>query len=352
MTTSTGVRKLPERPLDLDGHLRTYGPPAFPSSTAALTAELAAAGVVGRGGGGFPAARKIGAVGRARTVVANGCESEPFSRKDRVLLERSPHLVLDGLLVLARTLGAEPVLCAREHVPEAARRAAGERGVRVVVVPGGYVSSEESALANFLRTGVALPTAKPPRPTDLGVLVHNVETLADVALVVRLGAERYREQATRLATVTGDVARPGVVETRASATVGDLLDLAGPTAPLGAVLAGGYGGRWVRPDEPLRGSGVLAALRADRCGLCETTRVLRWLASQSARQCGPCRFGLPAIAEDFATGAWDRLRTRLPVVTGRGACAHPDGAVRLAASALELFPHRTSTHPVHCGGSR
>jgi NADH:ubiquinone oxidoreductase subunit F (NADH-binding) len=97
---------------------------------------------------------------------------------------------------------------------------------------------------------------------------------------------------------------------------------------------------------------VLVVLPPGTCGLSETARVLAWLAGQGAGQCGPCVFGLPAIADDFAQLACgrpqgpllDRLDRRLATVTGRGACRHPDGAVRLARSALSAFAADVHAH--------
>ena len=141
------------------------------------------------------------------------------------------------------------------------------------------------------------------------------------------------------------------------------------TRPLtaGSLLIGGYGGTWQQISEvaslPLThaglrragaspGAGVLAVLPANSCGISETARVLDYLARQSAQQCGPCQFGLPAIADDFAQLALGRpdgdpvrrLRRRLSVIPGRGACSHPDGAVRLAASALTTFAGDLRAH--------
>jgi NADH:ubiquinone oxidoreductase subunit F (NADH-binding) len=134
-----------------------------------------------------------------------------------------------------------------------------------------------------------------------------------------------------------------------------------------AVLIGGYFGTWhelravaglpmsaerMRRVGASPGAGVLIALPAAVCGLTETARVLGYLADQSAGQCGPCAFGLPAIAEDFAqlalgrpSGAvLERLDRRLGALPGRGACRHPDGAVRLAASALAAFATDAQAH--------
>jgi NADH:ubiquinone oxidoreductase subunit F (NADH-binding) len=100
------------------------------------------------------------------------------------------------------------------------------------------------------------------------------------------------------------------------------------------------------------GPGIVIALPARACGLTETARILAWLAHQTAGQCGPCVFGLPAIARDFAQIAacaadpplYQRLHNRLGVIPGRGACRHPDGAVRLAASTLRVFAGHLAAH--------
>jgi NADH:ubiquinone oxidoreductase subunit F (NADH-binding) len=107
------------------------------------------------------------------------------------------------------------------------------------------------------------------------------------------------------------------------------------------------------------GVGVLLALPAWACGVAETARIVRYLAGESAMQCGPCMFGLASIAGDlealtYGTPTVDRLRHRLGMVNGRGACAHPDGAVRLAASALTVFAEDVAAHAAGrpCAGVR
>jgi len=177
-----------------------------------------------------------------------------------------------------------------------------------------------------------------------------------------------------LVTVAGAVREPCVLEIAIGTPVGQVLDLAGgPAAPLQALLLGGYFGAWVdaakavgRPfsaaglaglgAEP--GAGLIAALPAGACGLAETARVVRYLASESAGQCGPCRFGLPAVAGELERIAGGRtaglglLRKWLGQVDGRGGCAHPSGAVRLARSALRTFSAELSQHAAgSCGGT-
>jgi NADH:ubiquinone oxidoreductase subunit F (NADH-binding) len=354
-----------------------------------LIAEVGRAGLTGRGGAGFPTARKLAAVaaGHAPVVVANGTEGEPASAKDRVLMASSPHLVLDGAVLAAELTGArEAVIVAHRDVREIMDEAAAERAragldrVRLVVrtAAEGFVAGQASAVVRWIQRGVPAPTATPPRLAQRGLhgaptLVQNVETLAHLALIARYGAAWFRsagtsaEPGTMLVTVAGAVRQPGVLEIGIGVPVGQVLEQAGGTsAPLRALLIGGYFGTWVDAAAALGrpfssagladldaspGAGLIAALPAGACGLRETARLARYLAGQSAGQCGPCRFGLPAIAgeverlaagQDTDTGL---LRRWLGQVDGRGGCAHPDGAVRMIRRALrtvgtELGGHR------------
>ena len=170
-----------------------------------------------------------------------------------------------------------------------------------------------------------------------------------------------------LVTLAGAVRHPGVYEVAIGMPVGAVLDLAGgPSGPLGGLLVGGYFGSWVdlgqAADLPLSsegleilgarpGAGVLAALPADVCGLAETARIARYLASESAGQCGPCVFGLDAIAgqlERLASGREPDLvalrRWIRQVGRERGACKHPDGTVAMVASALRTFGGEIERH--------
>lgn len=379
---------------DLAAHRARYGPcpvPAYPGRAGRrrLIETVAAAGLRGRGGAGFPTGRKLAAVAAAHrrpVVLGNGCEGEPASRKDHTLLTVAPHLVLDGAVLAAHALATdEIILCIHAGDPVAATVAAAiaERDDPVhwqlAEVPPGYVTSEESALVNLLSTGNGKPTSKPPRPAERGVhrrptLVDNVETLAHLGLIARHGADWFRSAGTTespgstLVTIGGAVRAPGVYEIALGMPLGAVLDLSGgPVQRVQAVLAGGYGGTWLPLPEalgvPLSHEGmhragaalgvpVLLALPAAACGLAETSRLLSWLAGQSAGQCGPCTFGLPALAADLAalvagraTAATDALlHQRLRIIPGRGACGLPDGAVRLAASALDVFARDLHHH--------
>ncbi|HZU39702.1 MAG TPA: NADH-ubiquinone oxidoreductase-F iron-sulfur binding region domain-containing protein, partial [Solirubrobacteraceae bacterium] len=260
-----------------------------------------------------------------------------------------------------------------------AERTADPVPVRVVAGEEGYVSGEESAVVHELGGGRAIPTFVPPRPYERGyrgrpTLVQNVETLAQLALIGRFGPDWFRElgtvadPGTALVTISGAVAEPGVYELAFGTPMRDLLAAAGGASePLQALLVGGYFGTWVPAGpalelrlarEDLRsiggalGSGVLIALGTGACGLRESARVIDYLARQSAGQCGPCVFGLRAIADGVAAlaagrapaGEGRRVRAWAADVRGRGACHHPDGAVRFVQSALSVFAEEIDRH--------
>lgn len=381
--------------VSLAEHLDSVGP--LPRQTSTLIAELERSGLTGRGGGGFPAGRKLRAVALASSrrrvpavIVANGTESEPASSKDLILLSHAPHLVLDGMVACAQAVGAaDGYLCVGHRTARLARAladavaqrdSAGLGGIRIEVVslPGGYLSGQETALISALNGGVGLPSFVPPRPSDRGVrrqptLVHNVETLAHIALIARYGSDWFRQVGTAtaagsaLVTVTGAVTRPGVREIPLGTRLGEVVHRAGLAEPAQAVLVGGYFGAWLalpaatavplckeglRPAGAALGSGVLAVLPESACALAETARVTAFLASQSARQCGPCTNGMPALAEAMKwiafgqpgadAARWVAQLTSL--VAGRGACQLPTGAAGLASSALSVFADDLRAH--------
>jgi len=378
----------------LAAHLDRHGP--APIADRDLIAEVARAGLRGRGGARFPTARKLSAVaaGRRTVVVANGCEGEPASSKDRALLTFAPHLVLDGAVVAAQATGATKVLlCVERDQPSlvaglqtalAERRAHAPDPIPISVneVPKRYVAGEESALVHWLNGGEAKPTLVPPRPFEQGVdrrptLVDNVETLAQLALIARYGAGWYRtlgtadDPGTVLLTVTGAVTRPAVYEVPGGASLDAVLTAAGGSlAETQAVLIGGYFGTWVPAataatmtldSEALAaagaslGCGVVFALANHACGLAESVRVARWLAGQNAGQCGPCVHGLDAIATAMgqlyegraARRTYAELEELATLVRGRGACRHPDGAVRFVESSLRVFHEHALQHERH-----
>ena len=394
-------------PCELREHERRYGP--LPGRAGGRRPErlidvAEAAGLTGRGGAGFPAGRKMRSVAAGpgrKVVLANGAEGEPGSRKDWLLLTKVPHLVLDGITLAAQAVGAdEAYLCVHgnEHVlldrlgdAVEERRVAGLDPVPVQLagLPGRYVASEQSSIVHYLNEGPAKPTFSPPRPHERGVhgkptLVHNVETLAHLALIARYGDRWFRgaglpsAPGSMLTTVSGAVRRPGVYEIEMGTPIGQVVMGAGGTAePLQALLVGGYFGAWLPAEQAWQvpmthmtlkaaggalGAGIVIALPAMSCPIAETARVVRYLAEESAGQCGPCVLGLPALADALGhlaysggrDGAVDDVAALIPLIEGRGACRHPDGATQLVRSLFRAFPADAHRHQLFgaCEGVR
>jgi NADH:ubiquinone oxidoreductase subunit F (NADH-binding) len=381
----------------LSAHLAHHGPPPLPgpgdtSWPERFAATLDASGLTGRGGAAFPSSTKLRLVRSARgcpTLVVNAMEGEPASDKDRVLLSCVPHLVLDGAQLAACALNAARVVVAvaddRHDTARALMRAVAEREaatlapvpIQVLRPPGRFVAGEESALVSWLSGGPGAPGWRPDKSIPLSIgrgaaLVHNAETLAHMALVARYGPAAFRAAGlvdapgTTLVTISGAVEHTGVYEVAMGTTLGEVVRRARPKSEVAAVLTGGFGGSWVpasalsTPYAPrpmaavggVVGAGVLVVLTSRACGIAETARVVRYMAGESAGQCGPCVFGLPAIADDLerlAVGtaepdALRRLESRVASVDGRGACRHPDGVARMVRSALAVFAADAAAH--------
>ncbi|WP_327138761.1 NADH-ubiquinone oxidoreductase-F iron-sulfur binding region domain-containing protein [Nocardia sp. NBC_01327] len=375
---------------ELVAHIAGHGPLA--AAPAGLIDMVAAAGLRGRGGAGFPVARKMAAAaadGRP-IVIANGAEGEPESRKDAVLLAHAPHLVLDGLTVVAQAIGArECHLYATESALGPVRQAlserlaAGYRGPRIelTAAPDTFLAGEKSAVVNRIAGRPALPGDQRVSLSQKGLrgrptLVHNVETLAQVALIARYGPRWFRslgtpeEPGTMLATLS-HTAVTGVVEVPLGTTLLDLITRSGHTDPatVRAVLIGGYHGTWIpgtalrqaalssaalRPWHASPGAGLVRVLPLTACGLRASADITTYLAEQSAGQCGPCRNGLPQLAAALNEVAYGHhgepaeIVRLARLVDGRGSCHHPDGTARIVRSALTVF---ADDLPLHARGA-
>ncbi|WP_425861110.1 NADH-ubiquinone oxidoreductase-F iron-sulfur binding region domain-containing protein [Arthrobacter sp. TWP1-1] len=369
-------------------HEQAYGPLELHGINASFIDVVARAGLTGRGGAAFASWRKLAATQSntsarrfTRTVViANGAEGGPLSFKDKTLLANAPHLVIDGVLVAGRAVNdAQLYMYVNAGSMPAVKAAISQRHdaskIKVILSPDTFLSGEASAVVNAVASNTALPLDKRLRLSQAGLkgqptLVLNVETLAHTALIARFGAAWFRDMGTehdpgtRLISVSGHGSEQ-VLEVAGSASVGDILATAAvdPSA-VQAILIGGYHGRWVRPlnyrlapqgprNEVVRpGAGVIHLLGMGQCGLTSTAAIARYLAGESAKQCGPCMFGLPAMAKTLTALASGDRDPRLPaelarlamLVSGRGACNHPDGFVQLIDSALETFSEDVDAH--------
>ncbi|MFC5143111.1 NADH-ubiquinone oxidoreductase-F iron-sulfur binding region domain-containing protein [Streptomyces aureoversilis] len=379
--------------MDRDAHLAVHGP-APDLDTGELAGLAEEIGLRGRGGAGFLFARKLRAVaaslhrkGSSAAVVVNGSEGEPGCLKDTALLLYAPHLVLDGAVLAAKALGAQRVAVGvtRPDVERSVNRAIAERDASepradVTLLPERFVTGESSALVRGIDGGPALPSGRRIRTSESGLggsptLLSNTETFAQLAAAARLGAAGYGACGlpTEPGTVMLTVAGTHVVETPTGVPLTYILDLC-RTAPGQGVLVGGYHGSWL-PAQAARsatvsrdslaaaggvlGAGAVLPLPETTCPVGEVVRTARWLAAQSAGQCGPCALGLPSLTDalaDAADGggqrALDAARARMAAVERRGACAHPDGTARFVASALTVFADEFAAHALGHGCAR
>jgi NADH:ubiquinone oxidoreductase subunit F (NADH-binding)/ferredoxin len=393
---TAGLDRLPR--LDLEAHRDIFGP--LPRLSAAeLIAMCERVDLRGQGGAAFPFARKVKAVVETAQredcptiLVVNATEGEPGSVKDKMLLIRSPYLILSGAALAAEAIGAEEIIIgvagnelANRSIEAAIAAEPGLRKLaRVVQVPDRFISGEGGALVRGINGKRHVPPGRKVLASDRGVddlptLLSNASTFAQLAVLALLGPERFAavgtegEAGTVLLSVGGSAGQPAVVEVPTGTPLAAVLDIC--LAPAGdGVLVGGYHGMWLSAETAYAvpvsrqgfeavggtlGSGVVLPLGDGTCPLGEVSRIASYLAGESAGQCGPCKLGLPAIARALAAlvdgsggvEALDVARRSAAAVTGRGACAHPDGTTRFVLSALDVFTEDLAAHVFHssCG---
>jgi NADH:ubiquinone oxidoreductase subunit F (NADH-binding)/ferredoxin len=393
---TAGLDRMPR--LDLEAHRDIFGP--LPRLTAdELIAIAAQVDLRGQGGAAFPFARKLAAVVQNAeaddcppVVVVNGTEGEPGSVKDKMLMIRSPYLVLSGAALVAEAIGADEIVVgvagnelANRSVEAAIEAEPGLRKLaRVVQMPERFISGESGALIRGINGKRPIPPGRKVLAADSGVadlptFLSNAGTFAQVAVLALLGPERFaavgtpEEPGTVLLSVGGSAANPAVVEVPTGVPLAAVLDIC--QAPAGdGVLVGGYHGMWLPAStayvvpvsrEGLAavggtlGSGIVLPLGDGTCPLGEVSRIASYLAGESAGQCGPCKLGLPSIARALASlidgsggiEALDVARRSAAAVAGRGACSHPDGVTRFVLSALDVFTEDLAAHVFHssCG---
>jgi len=389
--------------------------------------ELGTAGLRGRGGAGFPTARKWAGVrssaGTHRFVVCNAAEGEPSSFKDRALLRANPYQVVEGLAVAALTIGAreayigikgsfrrelERLVTAIEEMEAAGL--AGDVAINVVGGPDEYLFGEEKALLEVIEGKPPLPRLLPPYehglfatgsqmgwesvPREPGhgaaadvanpTLVNNVETLANVPAILVQGAEWFRTMGTAgspghaVATVVGDVSRPGVAEIDLGMRLGDLIDAVGggprPGRRVKAVFSGisnpvvtadQLDTRLTYEDMAAIGSGLGAvgfAVYDDTACMVELAyQYSRFLWIESCGQCPACKLGTQEITFrlneiEACRGSEEDVEVigaRLANVTDGNRCFLPVEEQHVVGSILRAFPEEFAAHlEGHCPSPR
>jgi NADH-quinone oxidoreductase subunit F len=378
----------------------------------AVVDEVKASGLRGRGGAGFPTGNKwafLPADKHPHYLAANADESEPGTYKDRFLIERNPHLVLEGIIISAYAIQApQAFIYVRgeyrevqeiliKTVAEAGRVGLIGKNIRgtgwdlEVVVHGGagaYICGEETALLESLEGDRGRPRPKPPFPAIAGLyqmptVVNNVETLANVPFIVRNGAAAYRatggtekSPGTRLLCSSGHVARPGVYEVRLDMPVMDFIN--GPCGgmaagkKLKAIQPGGTSTPFLTADMcatasfdyesiaahgSFAGAGSVIVISEDQCMVEYTSRLADFYFHESCGKCTPCRegtFWLTRIFKRIEEGRGrlediDLIADVCGNINGKSLCALGDGAAMPIASSVQHFRAEYEEH-VATGG--
>ena len=361
--------------------------------------RLTDSGLCGMGGAGFPTARKWSAVadaaGPVKYLICNADESEPGTFKDRVILEELPHLVIEGMLLGALTVGAQHGIIylrheyqreqvALEQAIQAARRqgilganAAGSGRafeIEVFVSPGGYILGEETALLEALEDKRGEPRNKPPYPSTSGLhgcptLINNVETLALATAIVHHGSEWWRDAGKddfwglKFVSISGDIQRPGVYEIPVGMTVAELIDLAGGmcgSGDLKAFLPGGASSNFLpaeavqtpldftamRDAGSMLGTGAVMVFGAERDLFALATNLVRFFRNESCGKCVPCRLGsryavdlLEGVSQgDVPTDALGELTPLAETLQQTSICGLGQVALNPIESMLRHFP--------------
>ncbi|HBB90534.1 MAG TPA: NADH-quinone oxidoreductase subunit F [Bacteroidales bacterium] len=372
-------------------------------------------GLRGRSGSGFPAVRKwiatASAVGDKRYVLCNADESDPGGYMHRILIESNPHLVLEGVMLASYIIGASQAIIytrSRYRVSVARLQCAINQARAVGLIgqdilgsgytldiqlrrgPGAFVCGEETALIASLEGKRGMPRTKPPYPATQGLfgkptLVHNVETLAQVPLIIENGPEWYRStgtegsSGTKLFSLSGKIRRLGVVEVAFGTPVRDIVEKAGGGIPDGrtikTVLLGGPSGKFLPPEKldlPIEfdrfrkenfdmGSGSMVILDDTCCPVSLMKNMIDFIHQESCGKCIPCRDGSLRIreilemvtskpAEDKSHAALDRFKgiTRVAelahVMQDTSLCGLGKTAPNPLISGFELFRTELEEH--------
>ena len=382
--------------------------------SATICEEILASGLRGRGGGGFPTGRKWEltrvVAGAKKYVICNGDEGDPGAFMDRSIMEGNPHAVIEGMMIAARAIGADegyvyvrteyPLAVLRMRRAVADAEAMGILGhhvlgsehsfvLHVMEGAGAFVCGEETALMASIEGKRGMPKPKPPFPAQSGLwgkptVINNVETLATVPLIVRMGAQKYRElgtptsPGTKTFALTGQVANTGLIEVPLGTTLreivfnigGGVTDSQGNIRPeaFKAVQIGGPSGGCLITDHldmPLDfdslirigamvGSGGLVVVNQDTCIVKLARFFMQFTQNESCGKCVPCREGtrqMLALLDDIIEGRGTLDTIRLLEELGRAVgkaslCGLGKTAPNPVLSTLKYFREEYEAHVV------
>ena len=390
-------------PTSLDDYLNTQGfaglKNALDLGSEKMIEFMAGSGLLGRGGAAFSTRLKwkgaATAAGQQKYIVCNADESEPGTFKDRILLEHDPFSIIEGLMIGGYAIGAtEGFIYIRGEYPKAqkvftaaieAARVRGYLGENILGSgfsfdielrsgAGAYICGEETALFESIEGNRGFPRSKPPYPTTHGLfqkptVINNVETLANVSLLFRIGAEAYQNYGSEkssgpwLFSLSGDIEKPGVYEIVRPVTLRELVQSAGGVrggTNLQTVLLGGAAGKFVHPDQlDLRltqedaraagltlGSGAVIVL-GEQTDLKQILADLgHFFSHESCGKCYPCQLGSQRQAEvldrvsagDLLDGDFSRLQDVGWTMTDASLCGLGQTAASAVLSAMDLWP--------------
>jgi NADH-quinone oxidoreductase subunit F len=366
-----------------------------------VTQQIIESNLRGRGGAFFPTGRKASfiptpdRVAKPIYITVNADESEPGTFKDREIMLKVPHRLLEGCLIAAHAIQSKHVFIyirgeygEEYRVLEAARREAETAGLMGDVTitihrgAGAYICGEETALLESLEGKRGQPRSKPPFPAIQGLyasptLINNVESITNMPIVLEVGPAEYAQigappdsTGTRLFCLSGNVARPGVYEAPHGITTRHLIYDIGGGIPEGrelkAVMVGGSSFPVMTPDELdtkldanslgehglFIGSGVVCAIDDRTCIVQFALRVAQFYMHESCGKCTPCRVGTRWLVQilraiEDGTASENDLEIMLDVcdrIIGKCLCVLGDSAAMPVASCVTKFRDEFRRH--------
>ncbi|MGE4132602.1 MAG: NADH-quinone oxidoreductase subunit NuoF [Bdellovibrionales bacterium] len=381
-------------------------PKALKMDPKAITEEVKASGLRGRGGAGFPTGTKwsfLPANGEPRYLLCNADEGEPGTYKDRLMMERAPHQLIEGMIISAFAIGSKksyiyirgeydyPIACVEKAIAEAYK--AGYLGKNILGSgfdhdmdvyrgAGAYICGEETGMISSLEGLKGQPKLKPPFPAVQGYLrkptiVNNVETLAAVKYIIRDGAAAYKKYGTeksagtKLFSVSGNVVKPGNYEVPLGIPLKDIIfDICGGLKPgrkLKAVIPGGSSAPVLTADEAMKctmdyegcaqlgtmlGSGAIIVIDDSNSMVDLLDVIMHFYHHESCGQCTPCREGtgwLGKIVHRIIHGQGevkdiDLIKKISEQMMGKTICALSDAAAMPAISFVTKFRDEFEAH--------